>query len=98
MEESAKAIAIHERRVEMAYAPEGESFVNDDLSDLWADHPRKLELVYDFLLEEKYWFGTAPADPAANEAYLGTIKRWTTRHDNLKSVASTWRSTRRVTR
>lgn len=84
MEESGKAIAIHERRVQMVYAPEGEPFVNEQLSDLWASHQRKLELVYDFLVEERYWFDTGPSDPAENRAYLGTIKRWTRRHDNLK--------------
>lgn len=84
MEESGKAIAIHERRVQMAYAPEGEPFVTDQLSELWASHQRKLELVYSFLVHERYWFGTGPSDPEENRAYLGTVKRWTYRHDNLK--------------
>jgi AbiV family abortive infection protein len=84
MEESGKAIAIHDRRVQMAYAPEGEPFVTDHLSDLWASHQRKLELVYGFLVHERYWFGTGPSDPEENRAYLGTIKRWTYRHNNLK--------------
>jgi AbiV family abortive infection protein len=79
--ESGKAIAIHERRVQIAYAPE--PFVTR-LSRLWADHQSKLELVYEFLADEQYWFGVDPPDPLANRAYLGTIKRWTTRHDNLK--------------
>ncbi|WP_199562030.1 AbiV family abortive infection protein [Micromonospora deserti] len=51
MEESGKAIAIHERRVEMAYAPEGEPFVNARLENLWASHQEKLELVHRFLAE-----------------------------------------------
>ena len=84
MEESGKAIAIHERRVEMAYAPEGEPFVNARLENLWASHQEKLELVHSFLAEERYWFGAEPADPERNLAYLGTIKRWTRRHDKLK--------------
>jgi AbiV family abortive infection protein len=84
MEESGKAIAIHERRVQMAYAPEGKPFVNARLENLWASHQEKLELVHRFLTEERYWFGTEPADPEANRAYLGTIKRWTRRHDKLK--------------
>ncbi|MFI5489197.1 AbiV family abortive infection protein [Micromonospora echinaurantiaca] len=84
MEESGKAIAIHERRVEMAYAPEGEPFVNARLENLWASHQEKLDLVHRFLAEERYWFGTEPADPDRNLAYLGTIKRWTQRHDKLK--------------
>jgi AbiV family abortive infection protein len=84
MEESGKAIAIHERRVEMAYAPEGELFVNARLESLWASHQEKLELIHDFLSEERYWFGTEPANPEANVAYLGTIKAWARRHDKLK--------------
>ncbi len=34
-DESGKAIAIHERRVEIAYAPEGEPFVNPKLASIW---------------------------------------------------------------
>lgn len=84
IEESGKAIAIHERRVQMAYEPEGEPFVNARLENLWASHQEKLELVHGFLIEERYWFGTEAADPEVNVAYLGTIKRWTRRHDKLK--------------
>lgn len=68
----------------MAYAPEGEPFVNARLENLWASHQEKLDLVHTFLAEERYWFGTEPADPERNLAYLGTIKRWTGRHDRLK--------------
>lgn len=83
MEESGKAIAIHERRVAIAYAPEGESFVTEQLAELWASHTRKLEVVYRFLSAERYWFGTeAPWE--REPTYLGTIKRWTGRHDKLK--------------
>ena len=35
MEESGKAIALHERRVQIASSPEGEPFVNQRLRDLW---------------------------------------------------------------
>ena len=42
---------------------------HERLNDLWADHPSKLELVYQFLVQEKYWFGTEPSDPGANQAY-----------------------------
>lgn len=84
VEESGKAIAIHDRRVHMAYAPEGEPFVTDRLCELWASHHQKLKLVYDFLVQERYWFGTGPSDPEENRAYLGTLKAWTRRHDNLK--------------
>jgi hypothetical protein len=34
--------------------------------------------------EERYWFGTEPADPEANLAYLGTIRAWARRHNKLK--------------
>jgi AbiV family abortive infection protein len=38
LEESGKAIALHQRRVQIAHAPEGEPFVNDRLNELWANH------------------------------------------------------------
>lgn len=84
MEESGKAIAIHQRRVAMAYEPEGEPFVNAALEKLWADHKRKLRLVHDFLAEEEYWFDTLPPDPEANRAWLGEIEEWARRHNALK--------------
>lgn len=84
VEESGKAIALHERRVLIAYEPEGTPFVDDFLEDLWSSHQEKLKLVHQFLELEEYWFGTAPSDPEANLASLGTIKRWARRHDKLK--------------
>ena len=84
MEESGKAIALHERRVQMAYQPEGEAFVDATLERLWASHQRKLELVHRFLKEERYWFGTEPSNPQDNADYLGAIERWTQRHNQLK--------------
>ncbi|SFC74470.1 abortive infection protein, AbiV family [Nocardioides terrae] len=84
MEESGKAIAIHERRVEMAYAPEGEPFVTKQLNHLWASHPKKLRLVHSFLVDEPYWFDTIEPDRDGTAAYLGTIERWTERHNTLK--------------
>src|SRR5690625_2665482 len=41
MEESGKAIALHERRVRMAYAPEGEPLVDVRLQEVWGDHGLK---------------------------------------------------------
>lgn len=38
MEESGKAIALHDRRVAMAYADEGVPFVDAALQKLWASH------------------------------------------------------------
>lgn len=84
LEESGKAIAIHQRRVDMAYAPEGQPFVNTRLENLWADHKLKLRLVHDFLVQEDYWFGTQPPDPEANRAWLGEIEEWARKHNELK--------------
>jgi AbiV family abortive infection protein len=84
MEESGKAIALHERRVMIAYESEGASFVTEALEALWSSHPEKLKKVHEFLVEEKYWFGTEASDPEANAAALGAIRRWTQRHDSIK--------------
>jgi AbiV family abortive infection protein len=84
LEESGKAIAVHERRVSMGYAPDGEPFRCDRLDELWASHQKKLEKVHSFLVEEPYWFDVQPPDPDENAAYLGTIKAWARRHDRSK--------------
>lgn len=84
LEESGKAIAVHERRVSMGYAPDGEPFRCDGLDELWASHQKKLEKVHSFLVEEPYWFDVEPPDPDENAAYLGTIKAWARRHDRSK--------------
>lgn len=84
MEESGKAIGIHERRVAMPHLPDGSGFRCEDLDDLWSSHQRKLDLVYAFLRDEDYWFDTQPPDHAENEALLGSVKRWALKHDNLK--------------
>jgi AbiV family abortive infection protein len=84
LEESGKAIAVHERRVAMGYALEGETFRCDRLDELWASHQKKLETVHRFLVDEPYWFGTQPADPGENAAHLTTIKTWARGHDRSK--------------
>jgi AbiV family abortive infection protein len=84
LEESGKAIALHQRRVQIAYAPEGEPFINDRLNELWANHQQKLELVHGFLVDEQYWFAAEPPDPEANATYLGAVRRWAQRHDKFK--------------
>ena len=84
LEESGKAIAIHERRVAMGHVAEGEAFRCEWLDELWASHERKLKAVHRFLLEEPYWFDTEPPDPDENAAYLGSIKSWARRHDRSK--------------
>jgi AbiV family abortive infection protein len=84
MEESGKAIALHERRVSIAYEPEGTPFVDEALERLWSNHSEKLRKVHRFLVDEKYWFGTEPADQEANAVALGAIERWAKRQDKLK--------------
>lgn len=84
MEESGKAIALHERRVRMAYAPEGDSFVDQFLMDLWGQHVLKLEAVHSFLVNEEYWLDTDPPDPNENARVLGTIEEWKREHNVLK--------------
>lgn len=84
MEESGKAIAIHQRRVRMPSLDEGTPFRSDELDGLWANHQKKLDLVYEFLRDEDYWFGVEPADPDENAVILGSVKRWASKHDKLK--------------
>jgi AbiV family abortive infection protein len=84
LQESGKAIAVHERRAAMGYAPEGESFRCGWLDELWACHQKKLEKVHGFLVEERYWFGVEPSNPAESAAHLGTIKAWARRQDRSK--------------
>ena len=84
LEESGKAIAVHERRVEMCHIADGEPFRCDRLDELWGSHEKKLEAVHRFLVEERYWFGVEPSDPDENAAYLGTIRSWARRHDRSK--------------
>lgn len=84
MEESGKAIALHERRVAMAWAPEGDPFVDVALRSLWDKHGLKLETVHRFLVHEEYWFGEGPSDPDENAQVLGTIEAWTKDHNMLK--------------
>lgn len=84
MEESGKAIALHERRARMAYAPEGEAFVDQRLNELWGQHTLKLEAVHYFLLSEEYWFAAEPPDREENARVLGTIDAWKRDHNHLK--------------
>lgn len=84
LEESGKAIAVHERRIQVVREPEGTPFRCDWLDALWASHEQKLSKVYDFLCWEPYWFAEQPPDSDENAAMLGTIRHWAARHDNLK--------------
>lgn len=83
LEESGKAIALHQRRVDIADSPEGDPFVDDRLTALWASHPKKLEAVHSFLADEQYWFGAEPSGPD-DEFVLQTIKDWATEKNVLK--------------
>ena len=75
LEESGKAIALHNRRIRMAYGLDGEPFVDEELQRLWSDHGLKLRAVHRFLREEKYWFGTEP--PVEIDAFvLDEIDTW----------------------
>lgn len=84
LEESGKAIAVHERRIAMAHASEGERFRVKRLDKLWSDHRRKLKAVHRFLVEERYWFDVEPPDREANERALGTIDAWASQHNHYK--------------
>lgn len=84
MEESGKAIAIHERRVQMQHIEAGEPFMCEALHQLWPDHKRKLEAVHRFLTWEEYWFGTEPSNPDENAQILGTIDAWKDEHNSIK--------------
>lgn len=84
LEESGKAIAVHERRVELGHATNSEKFRCDWLDELWSSHEKKLEAVHRFLVNEPYWFDTEEPDSDETAAYLGTIKSWSRRHDRSK--------------
>jgi len=84
MEESGKAIALHERRVDMTRGPEGEAFVDDGLRKLWREHHLKLDIVHRFLALERYGFGVDPSDPEENAEVLGTIQEWKREHNSIK--------------
>ena len=84
IEESGKAIALHERRLQMVWEPEGAQFRCEWLDALWASHTKKLDQVHQFLEEERYWFGEEPSEPARNLALLGTLRAWSKRHDKQK--------------
>lgn len=84
LEESGKAIAIHQRRCDIAYEDEGTPFVDAGLQKLWANHQSKLTLAHEFLVSEDYWFATGPPDPEANREWLGEVETWTREHNLLK--------------
>lgn len=67
---SGKAIALHERRTEMGYRPEGEPFVSSDLVAIWQARDRTFKLVHDFLEAEEYSFNMWPP----NEEERGQIR------------------------
>jgi len=84
LEESGKAIAIHDRQVEIAYDDEGAPFVDERLRKVWGHHSEKLRLVHRFLVEERYWFDVSAPNPDENLALLGAIEEWASEHNQLK--------------
>lgn len=84
LEESGKAIAVHERRVQMGYIADGEPFRCEALDEVWSSHQKKLEAVHGFLVDEFYWFGAGPTDSDEIAARLGVITAWARRHDRSK--------------
>lgn len=84
LKESGKAIAVHERRVQMPRMDEGTTFRCDALDELWASHEKKLQAVHQFLVNEEYWFDVEPLDPDVNQAILGTITAWSRRNTRAK--------------
>lgn len=84
LEESGKAIAIHQRQVKIAYSSEGAPFVDGHLAKTWGDHGGKLKLVHEFLVDELYWFDSEPPDREENLGYLGQIDEWARNHNVLK--------------
>jgi AbiV family abortive infection protein len=65
----------------MAFAEEGAGFTTEHLRQLWRSHTMKLNAVYDFLVEERYWFDVEPPDPSVNAAALGAVQGWARRHN-----------------
>lgn len=87
LEESGKAVAIHERRISIAFDEEGTPFADDPFQGLWRDHKLKLQAVHDFLVREDYWFATEPPERhelllGPWEVYVNTLKHWAN-DDNL---------------
>ncbi|PKW25401.1 AbiV family abortive infection protein [Phycicoccus duodecadis] len=70
----------------MCRIEDGATFRCEWLDEVWSSHQRKLEIVHQFLEYEDYWFGTGPPEPGENAAVLGTLRRWTRKHDDLKKA------------
>jgi AbiV family abortive infection protein len=80
LEESSKAIAIHEKRSQAALGRSSTLALDDTFWKEWTDHLPKLTRVRAFLLEEEYWFGDPPQIDeqllGPIEDYLKTLDRW----------------------
>lgn len=70
--------------MQIVYAAEGECFVDVWLNDLWVNYKKKLELVYQFFVDEQYWFAVDLFDFDANVVYFGMVKWWVMCYDKLK--------------
>jgi AbiV family abortive infection protein len=71
LEESSKAIAIHERRAVAASMAEPVPDLDADFWRDWSAHRAKLRRVRDFLVREDYWFGQ---EPPTNELLLSPLE------------------------
>ncbi|WP_412542928.1 AbiV family abortive infection protein [Longispora sp. K20-0274] len=85
LEESAKAIAIHDRRRDAVIDRLPEPELDVTFWQEWASHRDKLRRVYEFLVREDYWFGTPqPPHPLMDESpehCLAVLDGWA-RQDN----------------
>lgn len=86
-EESGKAIALFNRRVQIAKEPEGSRFVTKGLQELWKSHAFKLKAVHQFLVDESYWFGDGPwyEKPGAEDV-LRELDSWATGRNTAKQA------------
>lgn len=90
LEESAKAIAIHEKRADAAMSG---TTLPETLDQIfwqeWTQHQPKLRRVRRFLIDEDYWFDVAPPPPnelllGPIEEYLAELDRWAKNNDSSK--------------
>jgi AbiV family abortive infection protein len=91
LEESAKAIAIHESRAEAAMAGLSVPRLDAEFWREWRGHVPKLRRVKRFLIEERYWFGLPPKPHelllGPLDEYLGTLDRWAQAYQDAKLSA-----------
>lgn len=91
LEESAKAIAIHESRAEAAMTGSSVPSLDRAFWREWRAHVPKLRRVKAFLIEERYWFGLPPKPnellQGPLDQYLETLSRWAHAYQDAKLSA-----------